>query len=151
MNKPAALPWFTLASGLRAAIGLGVLAALIVLAVRLAFPSTSPAGLAAALAGPGAQPPAVNQRAAVRCFEGSSAVGAVRSTGTTVLVRFVGHTGFMRLFFFSNEDAAIRASYERGSPNSFYNNTLWSQVPSRLSTGDFDALSTCLPVPKLAR
>jgi hypothetical protein len=149
MIKPAGLSGLKLGPALRSAFSLIALAAVLVLAIRLLFPSSSPPGLAEALAGPGPQPPAVNQRAAETCFERSPAVSAVRSAGAILLVRFVGHTGFMKIQFLSNEDAAIRASYQRGSPNSFYNNTLWSQVPPRLTHGDFDALSTCLPMPKL--
>jgi hypothetical protein len=155
VNKSAAPPGLKLVPALRSALSLAALAAVLVLAIRLAFPSSSPPGLAAALASPGPQPPAVNQDAATTCFEGSPAVSAVRSAGAVLLVRFVGQTGFMKLEFFSNEDAAIRASYERGSPNSFhnniYNNTLWSHVPSRLTKGDISALSTCLPAPKLSK
>jgi hypothetical protein len=52
----------------------------------------------------------------------------------------------MKLTFFANADAAIRASYAHGSPNSFFDNTIWSQIPSRLTKSDYDALGTCLPM-----
>ena len=92
----------------------------------------------------------MKQNAAANCFKTSPAVRAVRSAGADVLVRFVGHRGFMKLEFFPTANAAIRASYAHGSPNSFYGNTVWSQVPSRLTTGDYDALAACLPMPKVS-
>jgi len=149
VHKSAALPTLKLGRALRSAFSLVALAAVLALAIRLLFPSSSPPGLAEALAGSGPQPPAVNQRAAETCFERSPAVSSVRSAGAVLLVRFVGHTSSMNVQFLSNEDAAIRASYEHGSPNSFYYNTVWSQVPPRLTHSDVDALSTCLPMPKL--
>jgi hypothetical protein len=132
----------------RSAFSIVALAAVLALAVALLLGSTSPPpGLAENLGG--RQPPAVKQSAATACFRASPAVSAVRSAGANVLVRFVGQPGFMKLRFFPSADAAIRASYAHGSPNSFYGNTIWSRVPSRLTKGDLDALSTCLPMPKL--
>jgi len=132
------------------ALDLLVLVAVVALAVSLLHGSGSPPpGLSENLSG-GHAPP-VKQSAATTCFKASPAVSAVRSAGADVLVRFIGQPGFMKLTFFPNADAAIRASYAQGSPNSFYGNTIWSQVPSRLTNGDYDALSACLPMPKAAR
>ena len=149
MRTSTALPRLTLAR-LRSAFSIAALAAVVALAVHLVIGSTPPPpGLVADLSGP--QPPAVKQATATRCFKASPAVTAVRSVGTVVLVRFAGAHRFMKLAFFPSADTAIRASYARGSPNSFYGNTIWSQVPSRLTQGDVDALSSCLPMPKFAR
>lgn len=127
-----------------------VLAAVVALAVLLLHGSSSPPpGLLEDLRGP--QAPPVKQAAATTCLKASRAVSAVRSAGADVLVRFIGQRHFMNLTFFPNADAAIRASYGHGSPNSFYDNTTWSQVPSRLTNGDYHALSVCLPTPKAAR
>lgn len=126
-----------------------VLAAVVALAVSLLHGSSAPPpGLVQNLSGSHAPP--VNQSAATTCFKASPAVSAVRSTGANVSVRFIGQRGFMKLTFFPNADAAIRASYARGSPNSFYDNTIWSQIPSRLTNSDYHALSACLPMPKTA-
>jgi hypothetical protein len=134
---------------LRSAFSIVALAAVLVLAVRLAIGSSAlPPGLAENLSGRHAPP--VKESAATTCFKTSPAVSAVRSVGAVVLVRFVGQAGFMELTFFPSADAAIRDSYAHGSPNSFYGNTIWSHTPSRLSKGDIDALSTCLPMPKVA-
>jgi hypothetical protein len=133
----------------RSALSVVALAAVLVLAVRLVVGSGSPpAGLLENLSG--RQAPPVEQSAATRCFRASPAVSAVHSAGPIVLVRFVGQPGFMKLRFFANANAAIRASYAHGSPNSFYDNTTWSQIPARLANSDYDALSTCLPMPKTA-
>ena len=149
VRKSAGLPRLTLAR-LRSAFSIAALAAVLVLAVHLLLGSAPPpAGLVEDLSG--RQPPAVKQSAATTCFKVSPAVRAVRSAGAVVLVRFVGQPGFMRLQFFPSADAAIRDSYAHGSPNSFYDNTVWSAVPSHLTHGDIAALSSCLPVPKLAR
>jgi|GEM_PF-5387013 hypothetical protein len=126
-----------------------LLVAVVALAVSLLHGSSSPPGLSEDLGG--SQAPPVNQSAATTCFKASPAVSAVRSAGADLLVRFKGQPGFMKLTFFPNAEAAIRASYARGSPNSFYDNTIWSQVPSPLTNDDYDALSTCLPMPKAAR
>jgi len=149
MHKYVALPRPKLVWG-RSALSVIALAAVVVLAVRLAIGSGSPpAGLMEDLSGP--QAPPVKQSAATTGFKASPAVSVVHSAGAIILVRFVGNSGFMKLTFFANADAAIRASYAHGSPNSFYDNTIWSQIPSRLTQGDYDALSTCLPMPKPAR
>jgi hypothetical protein len=149
MYKPVALPRPRLV-WVRSGLGVVALAAVLVLAVRLVVGSGSPpAGLLENLSGP--QAPPVKQSAATTCFRASPAVSAVHSAGAIVLVRFAGQPGFMKLTFFANENAAIRASYAHGSPNSFYDNTIWSQIPSRLTKSDYDALSTCLPMPKTAR
>jgi hypothetical protein len=149
MHKPVALPCPKLV-WVRSGLSVVALAAVLVLAVRLVVGSGSPpAGLLENLSGTHAPP--VNQGAATRCFRASPAVRAVHSAGAIVLVRFVGQAGFMRLTFFANANAAIRASYAHGSANSFYGNTTWSQIPSRLTNSDYDALSTCLPMPKTAR
>lgn len=128
------------------ALDLLLLAGVVVLAVLLLHGSSSPAGLAEDLSG--TQAPPVKQSAATKCFKSSPAVSAARSVGVNVLVQFNGQHRFMKVTFFPSADAAIRASYAHGSPNSFYANTVWSQVPSRLTNGDIHALSTCLPVPK---
>jgi hypothetical protein len=149
VHRSLAFPRPTLAR-LRSALSIVALAAVLALIVRLLIGSTPPPpGLLADLGGP--QPPAVKQGAATACFKASPAVSAVRSAGTVVLVRFAGARRFMKLEFFSSADAAIRASYARGSPNGFYGNTIWSRVPSRLTQGDIDALSSCLPMPRPAR
>jgi len=149
MQKPVALPRPQLV-WVRSAVSVVALAAVLALAVRLLVGSGSPpAGLLENLSGTHPRP--VKQNAATRCFRASPAVGAVRSAGAIVLVRFVGQPGFMKLTFFPNADAAIRASYAHGSPNSFYNNTIWSQIPSRLTKSDIHALATCLPMPQTAR
>jgi hypothetical protein len=149
MDRSIALPRLKLV-WVRSAFGIVALAAVLALAVRLLLGSgaVSP-GLLEDLSG--RQAPPVEQSAATRCFRASPAVSAVRSEGADVLVRFVGQPGFMKLTFFPSANAAIRASYAHGSPNSFYDNTIWSQVPPRLTEGDYDALSSCLPVPKIAR
>jgi len=123
-----------------------LLAVVVALAVWLLRGSSSPPGLAEALSG--TQAPPVKQSAATTCFKSSPAVSAVRSVGVDVLVQFNGQRGFMKLTFYPSADAAIRASYAHGSPNSFYDNTIWSQVPARLTNDDYHALSTCLPMPK---
>jgi hypothetical protein len=147
MDRSIALPRPKLV-WVRSAFSIVALAAVLALAVRLLVGSGSvPPGLVENLSGRQATP--VKQSAATRCFKASPAVSAVRSAGTNVLVRFVGQPGFMKLTFFPSANAAIRASYANGSPNSFYDNTIWSQVPSRLTNGDYDALSTCLPTTKL--
>ncbi|HLW95671.1 MAG TPA: hypothetical protein VKS25_09860 [Solirubrobacteraceae bacterium] len=147
MHTATALPRPTLAR-LRSALSIVALAAVLALIVRLLIGSTPPPpGLVEALRG--RQAPAVKQSAATACFRASPAVSAVRSAGTVVLVRFAGQRSFMRLQFFSGEHAAIRDSYAHGSPNSFYDNTVWSGVPARLTNGEIHALSTCLPMPKL--
>jgi hypothetical protein len=149
MHRPVALSRPKLA-WVRPGLSVVALAAVLVLAVRLVVGSGSqPAGLLQNLSG--TQAPPVKQSAATRCFRASPAVSAVHSAGAIVLVRFVGQPDFMKLTFFANANAAIRASYAHGSPNSFYDNTIWSQVPSRLTTSDYDALSTCLPMPETAR
>jgi hypothetical protein len=146
MRKPIVLPRPKLA-WVRSAFSIVALAAVLVVAVRLAIgaPATPP-GLAEELSG--RQDPPVKQSAAAACFKTSPAVSAVRSAGATVLVRFLGEPGFMKLTFFPSADGAIHYSYAHGSLPSFYSNTVWSDVPSRLTTGDYDALSACLPVPK---
>ena len=132
---------------LRSAFSVVALTAVVALIVRLVLGSAPvPPGLAENLSGSHAPP--VNQRAATTCFKASPAVSAVSSVGAVVLVRFVGQPGSMKLAFFRSADAAIRASYAQGSPNSFYGNTIWSHVPSRLTKGDIDALSACLPMPR---
>ncbi|HEX2703441.1 MAG TPA: hypothetical protein VHM72_08425 [Solirubrobacteraceae bacterium] len=129
------------------ALDLLLLAVVVVVAVSLLHGSSAPPpGLVQNLSG--AHAPPVKQASATACFKASPAVSAVRSAGPDVLVRFSGQRGFMRLTFFANADAAIRVSYAHGSPNSFYDNTIWSQVPSRLTNGDYHALSACLPMPK---
>jgi hypothetical protein len=153
MRRTVALPGRSL-TALRSAFSIVALAAVVALAVHLLIGSTPPPpGLVEALRGP--QPPAVKQSSATRCFKAAPAVDAVRSAGTVVLVRFAGHRRFMKLEFFPDEHAAIRAAYARGTPNgqsnAFYGNTIWSQVPSRLNHGDVDALSSCLPMPKFGR
>jgi len=149
MRKFVALPRPKLV-WVRSALSVVALAAVLVLAVRLVVGSGSPpAGLLENLSGP--QAPPVKQSAATTCFKAFPAVSVVHSAGAIVLVRFLGQPGFMKLTFFANANAAIRASYAHGSPNSFYDNTIWSQVPSRLTKSDYDALSTCLPMPKTAR
>lgn len=155
MGKSIAFPRLKLA-WVRSAFSIVALAAVLVLAVSLLLGSggflvhgsSSPPGLLEDLSG--RQPPAVKQSAATKCFNASPAVSAVRSVGAVDLVRFAGQRGFMKLQFFPSANAAIRASYAHGSPNSFYDNTIWSQVPSRLTNDDYDALSACLPVPKFA-
>jgi hypothetical protein len=130
----------------RSAAGVVALVAVVALAVHLVLGSTPPPpGLSEALSG--SQAPPVSQTAATRCFRASPAVKAVRSAGTTVLVRFVGRPRFMKLEFFPSADDAVRYSYAHGSPNSFYDNTIWSQVPAKLTHAEIDALSTCLPMP----
>jgi hypothetical protein len=146
VHAPIALRHRTLAR-LRSALSIVALAAVVWLAVRLLIGSPSqPPGLAEALSGRPSRP--VEQSAATKCFRASPAVAAVRSAGATVLVRFVGRSRFMRLEFFPSADDAVRDSYAHGSPNSFYDNTIWSQVPSHLTNDEIDALSTCLPMPK---
>jgi hypothetical protein len=154
MGKSIALPRLKRLP-VRSAFSIVALAAVLALAVRLLLGSGgllhgsgAATGLSEALRGP--QPAAVKQSAATRCFKASPAVSVVRSAGAVDLVRFAGQRGFMKLQFFTNANAAIRDSYAHGSPNSFYDNTVWSQVPSRLTKGDYDALSSCLPMPRVA-
>jgi hypothetical protein len=147
MDRSFAIP--RLRPLVRSAFSIVALAAVLALAAALLLGSAAPPpGLAEELGG--SQAPAVKQSTATACFRASPAVSAVRSAGANVLVRFVGQPGFMKLKFFPSADAAIRASYAHGSPNSFYGNTIWSRVPSRLTKGDVEALSSCLPMPKLA-